>query len=54
MINRLRAFLTDHGANLDAVRNEHPDGTNQKRLIARGDRSQKNFQSWRLTGPERC
>ena len=36
VINRLRAFLTDHGAILDAVRNEHPDGTNQKRLIARG------------------
>ena len=36
VINRLRAFLTDQGAILDAVRDEHPDGTNQKRLIARG------------------
>ena len=26
----------DQGAILDAVRNEHPDGTNQKRLISRG------------------
>ena len=36
VVNRLRAFLTDQGAILDAVRNEHPEGTNQKRLIARG------------------
>ncbi|MGZ5917423.1 MAG: recombinase family protein [Methyloceanibacter sp.] len=36
VINRLRALLTDQGAILDAVRNEHPDGANQKRLISRG------------------
>jgi site-specific DNA recombinase len=36
VINRLRAFLMDQGAVLDAVRNEHPDGTRQKRLISRG------------------
>jgi site-specific DNA recombinase len=36
VVNRLRAFLTDQGAVLDAVRNEHPHGANQKRLIARG------------------
>ena len=36
MINRLRAFFADQGAVLDAVCNEHPDGTNQKRLISRG------------------
>ena len=36
VINRLRAFLIDQGAILDAVRDEHPDGANQKRLIARG------------------
>jgi site-specific DNA recombinase len=36
VINRLRALLTDQGAILDAVRNEHPDGTSQKRLISRG------------------
>ena len=36
VINRLRAFLADQGAVLDAVRDEHPDGTNQKRLISRG------------------
>jgi site-specific DNA recombinase len=35
VINRLRAFLTDQGAVLDAVRDNHPDGTQQKRLIAR-------------------
>src|SRR5262249_34954649 len=35
-INRLCAFLTDQGAILDAVRREHPDGTSQNRLIARG------------------
>jgi site-specific DNA recombinase len=36
VINRLRAFFTDQGAILDAVRDEHPDGANQKRLISRG------------------
>jgi hypothetical protein len=36
VINRLRAFLTDQGAMLDAVRNEHPAAANQKRLISRG------------------
>ncbi len=36
VINRLRAFLADQGAVLDAIRDEHPDGTNQKRLISRG------------------
>jgi site-specific DNA recombinase len=36
VVNRLRAFFTDQGAILDAVRNEHPDGANQKRLISRG------------------
>jgi DNA invertase Pin-like site-specific DNA recombinase len=36
VINRLRAFLTDQGAILDAVREEYPDGTHQKRLISRG------------------
>jgi len=36
VVNRLRAFFMDQGAILDAVRNEHPDGTHQKRLISRG------------------
>jgi site-specific DNA recombinase len=36
VIDRLRAFLADQGAILDAVRNEHPDGAHQKRLISRG------------------
>lgn len=36
VVNRLRAFLMDQGAILDAVRSEHPDGTHQKRLISRG------------------
>jgi site-specific DNA recombinase len=36
VINRLRAFFADQGAVLDAVSNEHPDCTNQKRLISRG------------------
>jgi DNA invertase Pin-like site-specific DNA recombinase len=36
VINRLRAFFTDQGAVLDAIRNEHVNGANQKRLIARG------------------
>ena len=36
VINRLGSFLTDQAAVLDAVGDEHPDGANQKRLIARG------------------
>jgi site-specific DNA recombinase len=36
VINRLRSFLTDQAAVLDVVGDEHPDGANQKRLIARG------------------
>jgi site-specific DNA recombinase len=36
VIDRLRAFLTDEGAVLDAICDEHPDGINQKRLISRG------------------
>jgi site-specific DNA recombinase len=36
VIKRLRAFLIDQGAILEAVRNEHPDGAEQKRLISRG------------------
>jgi hypothetical protein len=36
VINRLRAFLADQGAILNAIRDEHSDGAKQKRLIARG------------------
>jgi site-specific DNA recombinase len=36
VINRLRGFFTDQGAILDAIGDEHPDGANQKHLIARG------------------
>jgi DNA invertase Pin-like site-specific DNA recombinase len=36
VITRLRAFLADQGAILDAIRNEHADGAGQKRLIGRG------------------
>jgi site-specific DNA recombinase len=36
VINRLRALFADQGAILDTVRNEHPDGARQNRLIARG------------------
>jgi site-specific DNA recombinase len=36
VINRLRAFLADQGAILDAIRDEHADGAGQNRLISRG------------------
>jgi hypothetical protein len=36
VITRLRAFLSDQGAILDAIRDEHADGTGQNRLIGRG------------------
>jgi site-specific DNA recombinase len=35
VINRLRAFLTDQGAILDAIRDKHGDGAGQNRLIRR-------------------
>ena len=36
VITRLRTFLADEGAILDAIRDEHADGARQKRLIGRG------------------
>jgi DNA invertase Pin-like site-specific DNA recombinase len=36
VITRLRAFLANQGAILDAIRDEHADGAGQKRLIERG------------------
>ena len=36
VITRLRAFLSDQGAILDAIRDEHADGAGQNRLIERG------------------
>ena len=36
VIDRLCAFLRDEGAILDAIRDEQPAGTDQKRLIAHG------------------
>ena len=36
VITRLRTFLADRGAILDAIQNEHPDGAEQNRLIRRG------------------
>jgi site-specific DNA recombinase len=36
VITRLRTFLADQGAILDAVRDEHPDGAGQNRLMKRG------------------
>jgi site-specific DNA recombinase len=36
VIYRLRTFLCDQGAILDAIRDEHADGAGQNRLIGRG------------------
>ena len=36
VITRLRTFLCDQGAILDAIRDEHADGAGQNRLIGRG------------------
>jgi len=36
VITRLRTFLSDQGAILDAIRDEHADGAGQNRLISRG------------------
>jgi site-specific DNA recombinase len=36
VITKLRTFLANQGAILDAIRNEHADGAGQKRLIERG------------------
>ena len=45
VINRIRALLADQGAILDAVRREHPDGTDQKRLISRGRQIAEELQT---------
>jgi site-specific DNA recombinase len=36
VITKLRTFLADKGAILDAIKNKHPDGVGQTRLIGRG------------------
>ena len=36
VVRRIRTFLADQGAILDAIRDEHPDGAGQARLIGRG------------------
>jgi len=36
VVGRIRTFLADQGAILDAIRDEHPDGAEQRRLIGRG------------------
>ena len=36
VIQRLRTFLADQGAVLDAIQDEYPDGTAQRRMIDRG------------------
>ena len=36
VITRLRTFLADQGAILDAIHDEHADGAEQNRLIGRG------------------
>ncbi len=36
VIQKLRTFLADQGAVLDAIHNEYPDGSGQRRLIDRG------------------
>jgi DNA invertase Pin-like site-specific DNA recombinase len=36
VIQKLRTFLTDQGAVLDAIQDEYPDGSAQRRLIGRG------------------
>ena len=45
VITRLRSFLADEGAILDAIREEHADGTAQSRLIARGLKIAKEIES---------
>ena len=36
VVGRIRTFLADQGAILDAIHDEHPDGAEQRRLIGRG------------------
>ena len=45
VITRLRAFLTDEGAVLNVIREEHVDGAAQSRLIARSVKIAKEIQS---------
>jgi DNA invertase Pin-like site-specific DNA recombinase len=45
VIAKLRSFLTDEGAVLNVIREEHVDGAAQSRLIARGAKIAKAIQS---------
>jgi site-specific DNA recombinase len=47
---RLRSFLADQGAILNAIRDEHVDGAVQRRLIARGPKIAKELEA---LAPER-
>jgi site-specific DNA recombinase len=53
VITRLRTFLCDQGAILDAIRDEHAEGVGQNRLIRRGYQI-GDLRPWRLTRSERC
>ena len=44
VITKLRSFLTDEGAVLNAIREEHVDGAAQSRLIARGVKIAKEIE----------
>jgi DNA invertase Pin-like site-specific DNA recombinase len=45
VITKLRSFLTDEGAVLNVIREDHVDGAAQSRLIARGARIAKEIES---------
>ena len=45
VITKLRSFLADEGAILNAIREEHVDGAAQSRLIARGVKIAKEIES---------
>ena len=50
VVTKFRAFLSDRGAILDAIRNEHADGAAQSRLIGRGVEIAKGSNPLRQTG----
>jgi hypothetical protein len=54
VITRLRAFLTDEGAVLNVIREEHVDGAAQSRLIARSVKIAKGSNPLRQTGSAPC
>ena len=54
VITKLRSFLADEGAILDAIRHEYAEGNAQARLIGRALKSRKNWKPSHRSGSAPC